>query len=75
MLNEELGDAGSTKGGDSGSTYGLVTVCIWFINKAGIFEAGFGEILHSSLLQWAEKQKFQTDSHKPGVTDPGLIYQ
>ena len=28
------------------------------INKAGIFYAGFGEILRSPLLQWAEKHQF-----------------
>ena len=32
----------------------------------------FGEILRSTLLQWAEKRKFQPDSRKPGVTDPSL---
>ena len=41
-------------------------------NKAGIFDAEFGEILRSPLLQWAEKRKFQPDSPKPGVTDPSL---
>ena len=42
-------------------------------DKAGIFDAGFGEILRSPLLiKWAEKCKFQPDSRKPGVTDPSL---
>ena len=45
----------------------------YFICKAGIFDGGFSEILRSSLLQWAEKHKFQPDSRKPGVTDPSLI--
>ena len=45
----------------------------YFICKARIFDSGFGEILRSSLLQWAEKHKFQPDSRKPGVTDPSLI--
>ena len=45
-------------------TYGM--------SKAGIFDIGFGEILLSPLLQWAEKRKFQPDSHKPEVTDPSL---
>ena len=41
-------------------------------SEAGIFGAGFGELLRSPLLQLAEKCKFQPDSHKPGVTDPSL---
>ena len=48
-------------------TYGM--------SKAGIFDIGFGEILLSPLLQWAEKHQFQPDSRKPGVADPNLIYE
>ena len=44
------------------------------INEAGIFDAGFGEILRSPLLQWAEKLKFPSHSHKLGVTDLSLVY-
>ena len=40
--------------------------------NARIFDAGFGEILRSPLLQWAEKHKLQPDSRKPGVTDPSI---
>ena len=55
------------------------TECIGYsalslITKAGIFDAGFGEIMRSRLLQWAEKHKFQPDSRKRGVTDPSLTY-
>ena len=41
-------------------------------SKAGIFDAGLGEILRFPLLQRREKRKFQPDSRKPGVTDPSL---
>ena len=45
------------------------------IMEAGIFDAGFGEILRSPLLlQWAEKHKFHPDSRKPVITDPSLNY-
>ena len=45
------------------------------MNKDGFFYAGFGAVLRSPLLEWAEKCKFQHDPRKPGVTDPSLSYE
>ena len=50
--------------GGSGSVFEARRVSrqigMYVINKAGIFDAGFGEILRSPLLQWAEKTQIST---------------